>query len=97
MSRFRWPRLARFPGLAGIYGVQKLLATLMNLSKLPRHFDEAIKNFLDSLMSHQTLTAQLIRFLFQSDKPSEFSRPQREPTNFLFVSGPARGLSRDPS
>ena len=47
-------RIFEFPGIGQIYGVRKLLATLMSLSKKPpRDVDEAIKNFLDSLMSRQ--------------------------------------------
>ena len=46
--------------------LQNFLGTLMSLSKLPRHFDEAIKNFHDNLMSHQTLTARHIQFLFST-------------------------------
>ena len=78
-------RIFPFPGLGRI-GVRELLTTLMSLSKLPRHFDEAIKNFLDSLMSHQTLTAQLIQFLF-----STWTSP------VSLWSGLARGPSQDPS
>ena len=75
-----------------ICGVLKLLVTLMSLSKLPRHFDEAIKNFLDSLMSHQTLTARHNQFLF-----SIWTSPVSFPSELPLRSGLARGLSRDPS
>ena len=58
-------RFLPFPRIGRIYGAQKLLRTLMSLSKLPRHFDEAIKNFLVSLMSHQALTARHNQVLLQ--------------------------------
>ena len=57
-------RILPFPRIGRIYGVQKLFVTWMSLSKFPRHFDEAIKNFFDSLMSHQTFTARHNQFLF---------------------------------
>ena len=90
-------RIFPFPEIGRIYGVRKLLVTLMSLSKLPRHFDEAIKNFLDSLMSDQTLTARHNQFLFSIwTSPVSFS-PARRASEFPLRSGLARGLSRDPS
>ena len=56
-------RIFPFPGIGQIYGVRKLLATLISLSKPPRDVDEAIKNFLESLMSHQDLTDRHNRIL----------------------------------
>ena len=56
-------RIFPFPGIGQIYGVRKLLALLMSLSKPPRDVDEAIKNFLDSLMSHQDLIDRHNRIL----------------------------------
>ena len=90
-------RIFPFPGIGRIYGDQKLLATLMSLSKLPVYFDEAIKNFLHSLMSHQALTARHIQFQFSLwTSPVSFS-PARRASKLPLRSGLARGLSRDPS
>ena len=70
---------------------------LRSSSKLPRHFAEAIKNFFDSLMSHQTLAARHIQFLFPTwTGPVSFS-PARRASELPLRSGLARGLSRDPS
>ena len=65
-------------------------------SKTPRHFDEAIKNFLDSLMSHQTLTARHIQLLFSTwTSPLSFS-PARRASELPLRSGLARGLPEIP-
>ena len=67
-----------FPWIGWICGVQKLLDTLMNLLKLRRHFDANLKNFLDSLMSHQTLTARHNQFLISNwISPVSFSPARR--------------------
>ena len=62
-----------FPGIGQVYGVEKLLATSMSLSKLPRHFDEAIKNLPRQFdeSSNSYCSAQPIS-IFHLDKPSEF-------------------------
>ena len=66
----------------------------MSLSKLPRHFDEAIKNFVDSWMIKLSLH---IQFLFSTcTSPVSFSLARRA-NELPLRSGLARGLSRDES
>ena len=69
----------------------------MSLSKLLRHLDEAIKNYLDSLRSHQTLTARHNQpmSIFHLDKPSEFLACKKSQRTVW--DGPKKSLQEEPA